>query len=174
MIGIRLVKAAAWLAACVGVIALAPRAAVAAAGNEAAEKEAWEFVDGGIHSFVAMDRAKYEASIADDISAFDLDVENNPVKMGSRADALAYFDAIVAEVKKMGATMKVATKSHRCEATPAMAFCTAEYDFIIAMPDGTSITQPSYFTAVIEKAPSGWKWAHWHTSLSVKPAQAAP
>ncbi len=146
----------------------------ASATQDAAAQEVWAATQQGLDNFVKMDRAAFEAALTDDLVAYDLDLEGKPVRMGSKADAIAYFEAISAEVKKLGGTMNVDIHSHRCSAGESLGFCAVEMDFRVKMPDGTVNSQPSYISCVLRKTPGGWKWAFWHTSLSVLPAAPAP
>jgi ketosteroid isomerase-like protein len=160
-------------AAALAAIALAP-ASLAASTGGAATDEVWAAVERGIAQFVNMDRAGFAASIAEEVVAYDIDLEGKPVKMSSMVEALAYFDAIVAEVGKMGAKLRVDLRSHTCAGSADLGWCAVEFDFVATMADGTATTQPSFVSCVLRKTADGWKWVHWHTSLSVLPAPAAP
>ena len=142
--------------------------------DEAAAREAKAEVQKGMNAFAAMDRETFKAGIAAEIVGYDLDLENQPVRLGSRDEALAYFDAMSAQVKKMGGKMKIEFRSIDCRATSTLAYATVEFDFSATMGDGSTMSQPSRVTCVLHKGNDGWKWVHWHTSLSALPTTPPP
>lgn len=141
--------------------------------DEAAAKEASAVVDRGLDAFVKMDLVAFKAVAAEDMTGYDIDLEGKPIAMKSLADCIRYVEEITAGAKKMGGTLKFDKRSTECRATSTMAFCTMSYDFVATMPDGSTIVQPSQTTAILRKGADGWKWAHWHTSLSMLPAPPA-
>lgn len=104
--------------------------------------------------------------LAPDVIAYDIDFEGKPVKINSRDEAIQYFETTFAEVKKAGAKATLEKKSFTCRATSTMAFCLFEYDFIAVMPDGSTMTQPTQTTIVLNKVGDTWQWTHWHSALS--------
>jgi ketosteroid isomerase-like protein len=141
--------------------------------DAAAAKEARAVVERGLAAVEKMDVEGVKAVAAQDITAYDIDLENKPVRMKSLAEVTQYLEAIFTEVKGIGATVKFENRTTECRATATMAYCTFEYDFVAMMADGTKMAQPSQTTVVLRKGNDGWKWAHWHTSLSVLPAAPA-
>ena len=125
-------------------------------------------------AFVAMDLAGFEAGLAEDVVSFEMDLEGKPVRLGSRDAAGRYAEEMFAELKKMGAGLKLDIHSLDCRADPRLAYCTVEFDLKATMPDGSTMLQPSRNSVVLRKIDGGWKWTHWHSSLAVLPAPPAP
>ncbi|MGH7713432.1 MAG: nuclear transport factor 2 family protein [Gemmatimonadaceae bacterium] len=125
-------------------------------------------VQKGLDAFAAMDLEAIKSVLAQDswVQTYDIDLENKPVRMATRDEAAKYAEDIFAEVKKMNGTLKVDTKVVDCRATATLGFCAAEYDFSATMPDGRTTTQPTHTTIVLARGADGWKWVHWHSSLS--------
>lgn len=145
-----------------------------AQSDDAANKEAQAQVEKTMNAFAAMDLEALKAALTEDVVAFEMDLAGKPVRLGSRAEVLRFAEQIFAEMKKMGAKMKIDFHASHCLAAAALAYCTVEFDFQAAMPDGSTMTQPSRNTIVLRKGDGGWKWVHWHSSLAVSPAPSAP
>lgn len=120
-------------------------------------------------AFVAMDLEGFKAGLTEDVVAFEMDMEGRPVRLASRGDAGRYAQDMFAEVKKMGATLKLDVRSIDCRAAAAVAYCTVEFDLTATMADGKTMSQPSRNSIVLRKGDAGWAWAHWHSSLAVAP-----
>lgn len=142
--------------------------------DSTAADEARAVVQKGFDAVAAMDLEGVKSILAQDVflPTFDLDLENKPVRMATRDEATKYVEDTFAEVRKMNATVKVATKGIDCRATATFGVCTSEYDFSAAMADGKMMTQPSRITIALAKEADGWKWIHWHSSLSSAPPPA--
>ena len=76
-----------------------------------------------------------------------------------------------AELKKMGASLKLDIHSRKCHAAATTAYCTAEFELKATMADGGTMSQPSRNSVVLRKTDGGWKWLHWHSSLAVPQPQ---
>jgi ketosteroid isomerase-like protein len=146
--------------------------ALAQASDAAAEVRAQ--VEKTMNAFAAMDLEGLKAGLAEDVTSFEMDLESKPLRLRSRDDAIRFAEQIFAEMKKMGASMKLDFHSSDCHATSALAYCTVVFDFKAAMPDGSTMAQPSRNTVVLRKGDDGWKWVHWHSSLAAAPAPPAP
>jgi ketosteroid isomerase-like protein len=138
--------------------------------NDAATQEVRAQVEKTLGAFASMDVEGVKAVLAEEVVAFDINLDSKPVRMGSRADAGRYAEGIFAQAKKMGASLKLDIHSSNCRATSTLAYCTEEFDFKATMPDGSTMSQPSRASIVLRKGDDGWKWTHWHTSLAVLPA----
>ena len=147
-------------------IALAEPKPSTSTGNADAAKAARAVVEQGLATVERMEVEAFRAIATPDLIAFDMDLEAKPVRMGSLNDAIAYVEAITAEAKKMGATLKFENVKSDVHTTSDMAYCLVDYDFAATMPDGSRTVQPSRTTVVLTKVDGAWKWAHWHTSLS--------
>lgn len=141
---------------------------------DAATEEVSAHVTETMNAFAAMDLDGLEAGLAADVVAFEMDLEGKPVRLGSRADVMRYAAEMFTELKKMGATLKLDFHSSSCRAASTLAYCTVEFDFNAAMPDGSTLSQPSRNSVVLRKGDDGWKWAHWHSSVASVPAPPAP
>ena len=142
--------------------------------DEAAAREVRTQVETTMGAFAAMDVERFKAGLAEDVVAFEMDLENKPVRFASRQEVMAWAEGTFAEVKKMGASLKLEFHSSNCRATLTLAYCTVEFDFIATMPDGNAMTQPSRNSVVVRKGDDGWRWTHWHSSLATAPAPASP
>ncbi len=134
--------------------------------DDAASAEAKAVVEKGLETLASLDMKGFEAMLATDMDAYDLDIESKPVKMQGKQAGLQYAETIVAAAKSMGATGKLVNRTVKCRATSTMAYCSCEYDFILTPAEGPPIVQPTRTTAVLIREASGWKWQHWHSSLS--------
>lgn len=134
--------------------------------NEAATQDARAQVEAMMNAFAAMDLQRFEAGLAHEVVGFELDLENKPVRLGSRSEVMSWVSGIVEELKKMGATIQLDVHASECHATPTLAYAAVEFDLIVTMPDGAKTTQPTRNTIVLRRETDGWRWAHWHSSLS--------
>jgi ketosteroid isomerase-like protein len=143
--------------------------------DSAAETDAKGAVDRMVTAFATMDIEAVKSLLAQDgyAASYELDLENKPVRMSTRDDAVKYAEDVFAEVKKLNATMNVNVKSNECHATSSVAYCSLEHDFSAKMPDGQTMTQPTRASIVLVKEGGTWKWAHWHSSLSAAPPASA-
>lgn len=171
---IRVTALGAAVSLCVCGIAFAQQKPAAKMWNEDAANAAHAVVEQGLAAVENMDVEALKAISTADIVAYDIDLESKPVRMGSLNEVVGYVQAMTTEAKKMGAKLKFENRKITCRATSELAYCLLEYDFVATLPDSTRLVQPSQTTVVLNKSESGWKWAHWHTSLSVAlPAPAA-
>lgn len=161
-------------AACTQSQSTSNSAATTAQWDSTATNEVRASVQKDFDALSAMDVNTVTSDIAQEpfLPAFDLDLENKPVRMATSTDAVNYVTGIIGDVKKMNATLKLATKGIDCRATATFGVCTSEYDFSAVMADGKTMTQPSRITIALAKQAGGWKWIHWHSSLSTAPPPA--
>jgi ketosteroid isomerase-like protein len=143
--------------------------------DSAAASEARAAVERGAKAFEMMDVEGVRGVLAADgfSTSYDLDVENKPLRLATRDDAVKYAEDMFAEVKKMNATIKVTIKSLDCRATSHLGYCVLEHAFDATMPDGKTMSQQQQATIVLTKGADGWKWAHWHTSSASAPPAAS-
>lgn len=125
-------------------------------------------------AFAAMDLEGFEAGLAADVTAFEIDMDGKPVRLGSHGEVVRFARETFAQLKKMGASAKLDFHATDCRETAMLAYCTVEFDFNATMPDGSAMSQPTRNTILLRKVGAGWKWAHWHSSLAVLPAAPAP
>ena len=141
--------------------------------NDIAMQEVRTQVEGTMNAFVSMDVERFKAGLADDVVSFEMDLESKPVRFGSRDEVVRWAEATFAELKKMGASLKLDIHSSNCRATSTLAYCTVEFDLKATMTDGSTMSQPSRNSVVLRNGEDGWKWAHWHSSPAVPPAPPA-
>lgn len=166
---------AATLAACVSKTTPEPSAAAGIQWDSTAAAEAQAVVEQGIRAFESSDVEGVKAVLSDDWTtpAYDTDFENKALGMATRADAIKYAEDSFAQVKQMGATLKIAVKNIACRATSTLAFCVIDHEVTAAMANGQSAVQPQQATFVLAKGSAGWKWVHFHSSPGRTPAAAA-
>lgn len=162
------------LAASIVACAPAPPAPTTVQWDTATAREVRAQVEKTMTAFAAMDLETFEAGLAGDVTAFELDLDNKPLRLGSRTEAIRFAEGTFAGVRTMGATLALDFHSTACRGTATLAWCTVEFDLKVKMPDGNTLTQPSRNSVVLFKTRDGWKWTHWHSSLAVAPAQPAP
>jgi hypothetical protein len=140
--------------------------------DSTAARDAKAAVDAMVNAFVTMDLEGVKSRLAQDgyVTSFELDLEGKPTRMATRDDAVKYTEDVIAEVKKLNATLSATVKSSDCRATAGVAYCAIDHDFSATMPDGQVVSQPSRASIALVKEGGTWKWAHWHTSLSAVPA----
>ena len=158
---------AALLCACAGTTA-GPQAA-APAWDDAAAQEARLEVEGAMNAFAAMDLEGFTSRLSEDAVAYEFDLENKPMRLGSRDEVAQWFGGILAELKEMGATVTLDVHSTDCHATAGLAYCTVEFDLNVALADGGALSQPTRNTIVLREGDDGWKWMHWHSSPAELP-----
>jgi ketosteroid isomerase-like protein len=137
--------------------------------NEGATQEVRTQVQRTMGAFASADLEAFKSGLAEDVAAFEMDLESKPVRLGSREEVVRYAATTFGELKKMGATLKLDVHSTNCYATSTLAYCTVEFDAKATMGDGSTISQPSRNSIVLRRGEAGWKWAHWHSSLAVAP-----
>lgn len=142
--------------------------------DDAAKQEVRAQVERTMGAFTSMDLEGFKAGLSEDVVAFEMDLESKPVRLGSRDDAVRYADEMFSQLRKMGASLKLDVRSSDCRGTSTLAYCIVEFDFKATMPDGSSLSQPSRNSVVLRHGDSGWKWAHWHSSLAVASTPPAP
>lgn len=161
-----LILSVAWGSGCTP----SPPAPSTAQWDSSAAQEARAQVEKTMSAFAAMNVEDFKAGLAEDVISFELDLENKPLRLGSRNDAIRFAEESFAGVKKMGATLALDFHTTTCRATTTLAYCTVEFDLKVKMADGNTMTQPSRNSVVLFKGQDGWKWSHWHSSLAVAPA----
>src|SRR5712691_3473731 len=72
-------------------------------------------------AFASMDLQGFKAGLAEDVVAFEMDLEGKPVRLGSRDEAVRFAEEMFAQVKKMGASLKLDIHSTDCRATSSLA-----------------------------------------------------
>ncbi len=168
MSGTRIILLATVLGACTG--APTPPQTL----NDATKQEVRAQVERTMGAFTSMDLEGFKAGLSEDVVAFEMDLESKPVRLGSRDDAVRYADEMFAQLKKMGASLKLDVHSSDCRGTSMLAYCIVEFDFKATMPDGSMMSQPSRNSVVLRRGDNDWKWTHWHSSLAVPPTPPAP
>jgi ketosteroid isomerase-like protein len=117
-------------------------------------------------AFAAMDAATFKAGLASGVTAYEADLENKPVRLGSRDEAVKFAEAVFAQMKSMGGRMSIDYRATDCNAAGTLAWCTVDFDFKAAMGDGSTMVQPTRNTIVLQKERGAWKWVHWHSSAA--------
>ncbi|HEY6137447.1 MAG TPA: nuclear transport factor 2 family protein [Thermoanaerobaculia bacterium] len=117
-------------------------------------------------AFAAMDAATFKAGLAQSVTAYEADLENKPVRLGSRDEAMTFAEGVFAQMKKMGGKMSIDYHTVQCDTAPTLAWCTVEFDYKAAMGDGRAMSQPTRNTIVLQKEGGAWKWVHWHSSAA--------
>lgn len=173
MSGTRTILLATVLGVCTGEPTQA-QTPTAAPWNDAATQQVRAQVERTMGAFASLDLEGFKAGLADDVVAFEMDLDSKPVRLGSRQEAVRYAEEMFARLKKMGAKLKLDIHSTGCRAASTLAYCTVEFDFKAAMADGSTMSQPSRNSVVLRKGGDGWKWTHWHSSLAVPLAPPAP
>ena len=67
--------------------------------NEAASQEVRAQVEKTMRAFASMDLEGFKAGLAEDVVAFEIDMEGKPVRLGSRDDAGRFADETFAQLK---------------------------------------------------------------------------
>ncbi|HJU72152.1 MAG TPA: nuclear transport factor 2 family protein [Gemmatimonadaceae bacterium] len=140
--------------------------------DSAGANEARAAVERGVNAFSNMDIEGLRSVLATEgfTTSYDLDLENKPLRLATRDEAIKYAETTFAEVKKLNITPKIVIKNLDCRAASGLSYCVLEHDFVATMPDGKAMTQSYQATFALTKEADGWKWMHFHTS----PAAAAP
>jgi len=123
-------------------------------------------VERGVNAFMQMDTEGVKSVLSQDwaSASFETDMENKPLRMATRDDAAKYAEDTFAEVKKMGATLKIDTKQLDCRGTSTLAYCVLDHEVTATPATGKPVVQPGRATIVLAKGADGWKWVHWHSS----------
>lgn len=138
------------------------------AWDEAATKEARTFVEKMFTVWEAQDLDAFTALLAKDVymTSFDMDLENKPIRMGTREEAVAYAQSMFAEMKKSGGKLTIKRGTIDCRATSSLAYCAMDFEFDVTMPDGAKVSQPTRASGCLRHGADGWKWVQWHSSLA--------
>jgi ketosteroid isomerase-like protein len=136
--------------------------------DDVAAEEVRTLVEGTMNAFASMDVERFKAGLTEDVVAFEMDLENNPIRLGSREEVARWAEATVADLKKIGAILDLDIHSSNCRATSTLAYCTVEFDFNATMADGSTMSQPSRNSVLLRKGQDGWKWTHWHSSPAAR------
>ena len=138
-----------------------------------AEHDVRARVERTMGAFAAMDMEGFKAGLAEDVTAFEMDLDGRPVRLGSRDDVLRFAGETFAQLKKMGAKVTLDIHSTHCRVNSTMADCIVEFDFKASMADGSTMSQPTRNTIVLRKGDDGWTWTHWHSSLAAPSAPSS-
>ena len=161
------------LTACGSKPTATPRTSTIAEWSEGATQDVRAQVQRTMGAFASADLDGFKSGLTEDVVAFEMDLEGKPVRLGSREDVLRYAEATFAELKKMGASVKLDIHSLDCRATTTLAYCTVEFDAKATMGDGSTMSQPSHNSVVLRRGVAGWTWTHWHSSLAILPPPPA-
>ncbi len=131
-------------------------------------------VEKTMRSFEAMNAEAFRNNLDDGVTAFELDLEGKPVRLGSREEAVHYANEIFSALHGMNATLKLDIHNLECHEASNIGYCTVEFDADVTMPDKSVMTQPTRNTIVLRKEKGAWKWVHWHSSLSTPQQNVAP
>lgn len=129
-------------------------------------------VEKTMSAFLAMDAKAFESELDERVTSYEMDLNNAPVHIGSRKEAVSYAEMMFAGLKGAGAKLRMTVDAMDCDAQGAMAYCTVAFRVDGTMGDGSSFTEPWRNTVVLRKEAGGWKWVHWHSSLN-RPSEAA-
>ena len=119
----------------------------------------------------AMDVDAIRASFAnkDALPSYDLDLRGAPIRFSSRDDVVRYAERVFAEMRKMGATMRLSVHDLQCRANATLGVCAQEFDAEVTLGDGTKEAWSFRGTGAARKEEDGWRWTHWHASLAKMP-----
>jgi ketosteroid isomerase-like protein len=159
------------LAGCAGGSASRPNPANAVESSGKTVEEVRAQVEKTMTAFAALDLDAFKAALAEDVVAYEIDSENKPVRLESRAEVSRWTKSIFGQLKAMGAATRLDFASIDCRAAGALAYCVADFTFTVTMPNGKALSQPSRNSIVLRKEVGGWKWAHWHSSVGSKGIQ---
>jgi hypothetical protein len=101
------------------------------------------------------------------VGTFDLAGDERPVALNSRQELLAFIEKLVADTNTSGAHTETSPRrAHQVLATSTLAICTQESELVERHADGSRYVLPHRGTSVLAKTADGWKFVHWHVSLS--------
>jgi len=101
------------------------------------------------------------------VGTFDLTGDEQPIALNSRQELLAFIGKLVADASTSGTQTETSPRrSHQVLATSTLAICTQESELIERQADGSRYVLPHRGTSVLAKTADGWKFVHWHVSLS--------
>lgn len=123
-------------------------------------------VEKSMHTFETMNAEAFRADLDEHVTAFELDLEGKPVRLGSRDEAVRYANDTFSALRGMNAALKLDIHKIECAEVASIGYCTIEFDANVTMPDKSVMTQPTRNTAVLRRKKGAWKWVHWHSSLS--------
>ena len=157
---------AATLAACGSKTTPAPDIPATVQWDSTTAGEVRGVVERGVNSIAQLDPEGVKAVLSQDwtFASFDTDMENKPVRLATRDDAIKFAEGVIADVKKLNATLKIDMKNLECRGTSTLAYCVLDHDVTATMPRGKPMTQPQRATFVLAKGADGWKWVHFHSS----------
>ena len=92
--------------------------------DDVAAQEVRTQVAGTMNALVSMDMERFRAGLAQDVDAFEMDLESKPIRLASRGDVDRWAEVTFAELKKMGAVLKLDVHSSTCRAMSALAYRT--------------------------------------------------
>lgn len=166
--------AAAIVSACGANTTPAPSASATIQWDSAAASEARSSVERAVRAFESLNVDGVTAELAQTwaTASYDTDMASKPVRMASYADGVKYVEDTFAEVKKIGATLKIEPKNLTCRGTSALVFCVMDHEVTATMSDGKSAVEQHQATIVLGKGEAGWKWLHFHSSAGA--AASAP
>ena len=166
---------AATLAACGTETTPAPDASETVQWDTATAGQVRSVIESGVDAFMALDVEGVKAVLSSDwaSASYETDLENKPLRMATRDDAVKYAEDTFAEVKKLNATLKIDKKNLDCRGTSTVAYCVLDHEVTATLPKGDPIVQPGRATIVLAKGADGWKWVHWHSSPGPAASAAA-
>ncbi len=130
-------------------------------------------VEKTMRAFETMNAGAFE-NLAESVTAFEMDLDGKPVRLGSREDVVRYANEMFSAMRGMNATLKLDIHKLECHEASNIGYCTVEFDADVTMPDKSVMTQPTRNTAVLRKEKGAWKWVHWHSSLSAPLQNVVP
>lgn len=122
-------------------------------------------VEKTMNAFTELDPAAFEAGLAEDVTGYELDLEEKPVHIASKKEAVQFAQLMLAALKQADAKLKIEYDAVDCHAVSTLAYCTVEFK-IAGTVGGKAMSQPWRNTIVLRKESGGWKWTHWHSSLA--------
>jgi ketosteroid isomerase-like protein len=135
----------------------------------AAEMEA--FARGQVAAWEAMDVDRIAATLHDaGLPVFDLDIQGQPVRLGTRDEQLAYVRAM----KEAAPAGKMSTTANHCRAAGEFGWCAMDFQVDAPGPDGKPMPMSMRVTGVAARIDGAWKTIHWHGSMGAIPAPAPP
>ena len=109
-----------------------------------------------------------------DAVVFDVDENNNPIRLQGAAAMKMFFDGVSLSMKKQAMSFKSTLVRNDCFATAAQGYCAIEFDQ--SLVGGGKTMGPFKFrgTLIARKTEAGWRWVHWHGSFRENPPAAPP
>lgn len=122
-------------------------------------------VEKTMNAFTALDPAAFGAGLADDVTGYELDLEEKPVHIASKKEAMQFAESMLAALKQADAKLRIEYDAIDCHAVSTLAYCTIEFK-IAGTVGGKEMSEPWRNTIALRKERGAWKWTHWHSSLA--------